>query len=82
MMKSLNFILILSILLLVGLGVAIPLTYYGIQRWLSGFVYHIEIQWWVFALAGLTVLLIAFISVAYRALKAAAVNPVESLRYE
>lgn len=71
-----------SILLLVGLGIAIPLTYYGIQKWLSGFAYHVDIQWWVFALAGLMVLLIAFISVAYRALKAATVNPVESLRYE
>lgn len=71
-----------SILLLVGLGIAIPLAYYGIQKWLSGFVYHIEIQWWVFALAGLVVLFIAFLSVAYRALKAANVNPVESLRYE
>ena len=71
-----------SLLLLLGFAIAVPLAYYGIRKWLSGFVYHIEIQWWVFALAGLVVLLIAFVSVGYRAIKAATANPVESLRYE
>lgn len=71
-----------SFLLLIGLVIAVPLAYYGIKKWLTGFAYHIQIQWWVFVLAGLMVLLIAFVSIAYRALKAAAVNPVDSLRYE
>jgi putative ABC transport system permease protein len=50
--------------------------------WLRDFDYRVSINWWVFALAGLAAMLIALATVSYHAIKAALVNPVESLRSE
>ena len=69
-------------LVILGLLVAAPLAYYGMDEWLSGFAYRIEIGWWMFALAGAVALLVALGTVSYHALKAALSNPVEALRYE
>ena len=62
--------------------VAWPLAYYAMQRWLQGFAYRVEMEWWVFALAGGGTLLIALLTVSAQAFKAALANPVEALRYE
>ncbi len=62
--------------------IAIPLGWYAARQWLQGFAYRIELQWWMFALAGLAALLIALVTVAYTSLKAARANPVEALRDE
>ena len=51
-------------------------------KWLSGFAYHTQIPWWIFAGAGLTAGLIAFITISYQAIRAALANPVKSLRTE
>ncbi|MGH7600667.1 MAG: ABC transporter permease, partial [bacterium] len=69
-------------LVLVGFIVATPLAYFAMQRWLQDFAYRIEIDWWVFALAGGIAFVIALLTVSYQALKAALANPVEALRYE
>jgi putative ABC transport system permease protein len=52
------------------------------QGWLQGFAYRIDINWWMFALAGGSALLIALLTVSIQAIKAALANPVEALRYE
>jgi putative ABC transport system permease protein len=52
------------------------------QRWLADFAYRIDISWWMFALAGATAVLIAFLTVGFQAMKAALANPVKSLRSE
>lgn len=62
--------------------IAFPLAYYFMNNWLQDFAYRIEIDLWVFVIAGLIALLIALATVSYQAIKAAMSNPVEALRYE
>ena len=63
-----------------GLALAIPIAWYGMNRWLQGFAYHIDLQWWMFGLSGLVTLLIAISCVSFQSLVAAWANPVDSLR--
>jgi len=59
-----------------------PLAYYAMIKWLQGFAYHIDIGLWVFIIAGIVVFVVALLTVGLQAVRAAAKNPVESLRYE
>ncbi|MBC7776503.1 MAG: hypothetical protein H7246_13800, partial [Phycisphaerae bacterium] len=52
------------------------------NKWLSDFAYRIDMQWWMFVLAGLAAILIAFLTVSFQSMKAALANPVKSLRSE
>jgi putative ABC transport system permease protein len=52
------------------------------NEWLENFAYRININGWVFVLAGLSAVLIALITVSFQAIKAAIANPVKSLRTE
>jgi putative ABC transport system permease protein len=52
------------------------------DRWLSQFAYRIGFEWWIFAVAGITALLIALLTVSMQAVKAALMNPARSLRSE
>jgi len=69
-------------LVVIGIFIAVPVSWFVMQLWLQDFAYRIPIQWWVFALAGIAVLLIALLTVSYQAVKAAIANPVKSLRME
>jgi len=69
-------------LVLIAIVIATPLAWYSMNKWLQGFAYRIHIQWWVFAVAGLLAVLIAFATISYQAVKAAVMNPVRSLRSE
>ena len=69
-------------LVCVAIIIATPLAWWAMSKWLEGFAYRIDIAWWVFAIAGLLALLIAFITVSFQAIKAAIANPVKSLRSE
>ena len=69
-------------LILIAFAVAIPVANYFITEWLNNFAYRIEVQWWLYALPGILVLLIALFSVSGQTWKAARRNPVDSLRYE
>jgi len=62
--------------------VAFPASWYAMNNWLQNYAYKIDISWWMFAIAGLLTVCIAFITVSYESIKAALVNPVESLRTE
>ncbi|HYF33521.1 MAG TPA: ABC transporter permease [Chitinophagaceae bacterium] len=62
--------------------IAWPIAWYALDRWLSDFAYRVNIQWWVFAAAGLAALLIALCTISFQAIKAALMNPVKSLRTE
>lgn len=66
----------------VALIIAIPLVIYGINKWLEDFAYRISLDWGVFILAGIIVLLIAFLTVSVQGVKAALANPIKSLRSE
>jgi putative ABC transport system permease protein len=59
-----------------------PAAYYLGLQYLEDYAYRIEIGWWIFAVAGGSALLIALLTVCFHAVKAAFVNPVDSLRYE
>ena len=62
--------------------IAGPLGWYAMHSWLHDFAYRIDISWWIFALAGFMASLIAMLTVAYQAIRAARANPVNSLRTE
>lgn len=69
-------------LVLVANAIAIPIALWGANRLLQEYSYHIEIKWWMFALAVFLSVGIALITVSYQAVKAALINPVKSLRSE
>jgi putative ABC transport system permease protein len=69
-------------LVLVGCLVAFPLSWWAMHKWLQDFAYRIDINWWVFVLAGCIALLIALLTVSFKAIRAALANPVKSLRTE
>lgn len=67
-------------LVLIAIIIATPLAWYTMNRWLEDFAYRIELQWWMFALAGLLAVVIALLTVSFQSVKAALMNPVKSLR--
>ena len=69
-------------LLGIALLIAIPVANYFVQEWLDGFAYRTSIDWWVYALVGTAVLVLALLSVSAQTLRAATRNPVDSLRDE
>ncbi|MFC6103482.1 ABC transporter permease [Olivibacter domesticus] len=69
-------------LVFVAIVIASPIAWWAMNKWLEDFAYKIEIQWWVFAIAGMTAIIIALITVSFQAIKAAVANPTKSLRSE
>ena len=69
-------------MILIAFAIALPLTYHYINKWLAGFVFHIEIQWWMLLAPGLVVLLVSLLAVSSQSIKAAITNPVKSLKNE
>lgn len=62
--------------------IAFPIAWYTMNVWLKGFSYKIDIEWWMFALAGLATGCIALITVSYQSIRASLSKPVKSLRME
>lgn len=71
-----------TILIVIAFVIAAPLAWYLMSQWLNNFNYRINIGIWVFAIAMLVSVTIAWITVGYKSVKAALVNPVKSLRSE
>ena len=69
-------------LVVAAIVIATPLTWYLMNQWLQDFAYKIDIEWWVFALAGGLAVGIALLTVSFQSVKAALMNPVKSLRSE
>jgi ABC-type antimicrobial peptide transport system permease subunit len=69
-------------LVVVAIVIASPVAYWAMDQWLSDFAYRIDIQWWVFIVAGMVAGAIAFLTVGFQSVKAALANPVKSLRSE
>jgi putative ABC transport system permease protein len=69
-------------LVIISFVIATPVAWYFMYQWLQDFSYRIDITWWVFAIAGILALLIAFFTISFQAVRAAIANPVESLRAE
>ena len=69
-------------LVVLAIVIATPLAWYFMKKWLSDFAYRIDIQWWMFLVAGAVAVAIAFLTVSFQSVKAALANPVKSLRSE
>jgi putative ABC transport system permease protein len=69
-------------LVLISIVIAIPIAWWAMNKWLQGFNYRVPITWWMFALAGLIAIFIAFFTVSFQAIKAAVANPTKSLKTE
>jgi len=69
-------------LVVVANGLAWPVAYYAMNRWLEGFAYRIELGPGLFLLGGLLALAVAWLTVSWQAVRAATADPVEALRYE
>jgi ABC-type antimicrobial peptide transport system permease subunit len=70
------------VLITISLIIATPVSYYSLLSWLQNYEYRTEIPWWIFLVAGAGALGIALLTVSYQAIKAAMMNPVNSLRSE
>jgi putative ABC transport system permease protein len=81
-----NIINLLSIeflkLVLVAFVIASPIAWLFMNKWLGDFAYRTYLSWWMFALAGIAAIVIAFGTISFQAIKAAIANPVKSLRTE
>ena len=69
-------------LVLISFLIAAPISWMVMNKWLQDYAYRINIQWWIFVLAGGLAVTIALITISFQAIKAAIANPVESLRTE
>lgn len=69
-------------LVIVAAVIAFPIAWYIMNKWLLDFASRIDIEWWVFVLAGIIALIIAFATISFQSIKAANANPVKSLRSE
>ncbi|MGN6637947.1 MAG: ABC transporter permease [Mucilaginibacter sp.] len=69
-------------LVLLATVIAAPVAWFAMNKWLQSFAYRIDVHWWVFIAAGFVAILIAFLTISIRSVKAALANPVRSLRSE
>jgi ABC-type antimicrobial peptide transport system permease subunit len=70
------------LLVIISLVIAVPMAWYGGSQWLDTFPYRMDLAVWIFLVAGAISIVVAVITVGFQAVKAAIVNPVDSLRYE
>ena len=70
------------ILITIAFIIASPLAWYFMNQWLQDYVYRINVSWWIFIVGGISAIVIALITVSFKAIKAALANPVKSLRSE
>ncbi len=69
-------------LVFISIIIAIPVSYFFMKKWLDSYVYKIELNWWMYALAGVLTLGIALLIVSWHSWRAATRNPIEALKYE
>ena len=77
-MLSKDFVVLVSI----ACFIAIPIAYYFMNNWLQKYQYRTEISWWIFLVTGASALAITLLTVSFQAIKAALMNPVNSLKSE
>jgi ABC-type antimicrobial peptide transport system permease subunit len=69
-------------LVLVAVVIAVPVSVWAIHRWLEGFAYHVAVSWLIYPLAAVVALVFAWVTVSFESLRAAVMNPAESLKVE
>ena len=70
------------VLVILSCAISIPLAWYGMNTWLEKYEYRTTVSWWIFAISGFGALMITLLTVSFQAIKAALMNPVNSLRSE
>ena len=65
---------------LLAIGIACPVAWWLMDKWLQDFAYRITVSWWIFVATDLVLLDIALATVLFRSLRAARANPVKNLR--
>ncbi|MEO5681401.1 MAG: ABC transporter permease [Chitinophagaceae bacterium] len=68
------------VLVIISLLIAIPVSYYFMDKWLMNYQYKTPLSWWIFATAGMGAIALTISTVSFQAIKAALANPVNSLR--
>lgn len=68
--------------IIIAIVIALPTSFFIARKWLDGFAYRIDLEWWFFVSSGLVALLIAWFTVGLQTFKAARVNPTECLKDE
>lgn len=69
-------------LVLLAIIIASPVAWYIMHLWLQDFAYRVDINWWIFALAGLLSLIVALLVIGFQTIRSALANPVKSIRNE
>lgn len=69
-------------LVAIAIFIALPLGWYAMNSWLEDFSYRIEIPWWTYVLAAFLAVIISIMTVSFQSVKAAIVNPIDSLKTE
>ncbi|WP_448137344.1 FtsX-like permease family protein [Sphingobacterium siyangense] len=69
-------------LFLIGIGIALPIAYFLMNRWLSNFAYHIQLSWWSFLIPIFCIFILILVSISFQSIKVAKTNPIDSLRDE
>jgi putative ABC transport system permease protein len=69
-------------LVLLAIVIASPVAYYFMDQWLSDFAYRVELKGWVFVAAASAAVILAFLTIGFQSLRAALMDPVDSLRSE
>jgi putative ABC transport system permease protein len=70
------------VLILLAVVIASPIAYFFVQKWLQSFAFSIDLKLWYFALGALLMLILALATLSFEAIKAAVMNPAESLKSE
>lgn len=69
-------------LVIIAIVIASPVAWWAMTKWLQNFAYKVNLDWWIFAGAGLLAVIITLLTVSFQSIKAALTNPVTSLRSE
>jgi len=69
-------------LFLIGIGIALPIAYVLMNKWLSNFAYQVQLPWWSFLIPIFCIFILMLASISFQSLKAAKTNPVDNLRDE
>ena len=83
-LQSIVYLFSKEFIVLIGIAFAIaaPLAWYFLHQWLQNFQYRIPVSWWIFLLGGAASMIVALVTIAFKAVMAAKTNPVKILRAE
>jgi len=69
-------------LVVIAFLIATPIAWWAIHSWLEGFVFRTDVNWWIFPLSGLVMIVLALITLSVQTIKTATANPARSLNTE